>query len=73
LDLQATKEFKLGDNFAVTARVNLLNALNFHNYTSFNYDSFGSNGIYDPDISVNRYGDIKYVPRTLTFELGVKF
>jgi hypothetical protein len=50
-----------------------LNALNFHNYTSFNYDSFGSNGIYDPDISVNRYGDIKYVPRTLTFELGVKF
>jgi outer membrane receptor protein involved in Fe transport len=73
VDLQATKEFKLGDNFAVTARVNLLNAFNFHNYTSFNYDSFGSNGIYDPDISINRYGDIKYVPRTLTFELGVKF
>ncbi|MBP3985070.1 TonB-dependent receptor [Pseudoxanthomonas helianthi] len=73
VDFQATKEFKFGDRFALTARLNLLNAFDFKNYSSFNYDSFGSNGVYDPQISVNKYGDIRYVPRTLTFELGLKF
>lgn len=73
VDFQATKEFRFGDRVAMTARVNLLNAFNFKNYTSFNYDSFGSGGIYDPQISVNRYGDIRYVPRTLTVEVGLKF
>ena len=73
VDFQATKEFEFGDHLSAYARLNLLNAFNFKNYSSFNYDSFGSDGVYDPDISVNRYGDMRYVPRTLTVEVGVKF
>ena len=53
--------------------MNLLNAFNFKNYNSFSYNGFGSNGIYDPDISIQRYGDMLYVPRTVTVELGFKF
>ena len=56
-----------------SARVNLLNAFNFRNYNSFNYLGFGSGGVYDPDITINKAGDTLYVPRTLTVELGVKF
>ena len=35
VDLQATKEFRFGD-FGFTARVNLLNAFDYENYSSFN-------------------------------------
>jgi hypothetical protein len=73
VDFQATKEFSLGGDFKLSARVNLLNAFNFKNYNTFNYDSFGSGGIYNPSISINKFGDNLYVPRTLVFELGMKF
>ena len=73
VDFQATKEFTLAGDFKLSARVNLLNAFNFKNYNTFNYLNFGSGGIYEPDITTNRYGDMLYVPRTLTFELGMKF
>ena len=73
VDFQATKEFALGGDFKLSARVNLLNAFNFKNYSSFNYNGFGNGGIYDPNVSINKFGDNLYVPRTLTFELGMKF
>jgi len=73
VDLQATKDFTVYNDFKLTARVNLLNAFNFKNYASYNYNSFGSNGQFRPDISINEVGDIDYVPRTLTFEIGAKF
>lgn len=73
LDLQATKEFSFGDRFKVSARLNLLNALNYKNYSSFNLISAGANGVLDPQVEVNRFGDMYYVPRTWSFELGVKF
>ena len=73
VDFQATKEFVLGEDYKLYARVNLLNAFNFKNYSSFNYVGFGSGGIYDPNITINKTGDNLYVPRTLTFEVGFKF
>lgn len=73
VDFQATKEFKFGDRVAMTARVNLLNAFNFKNYSSFNLISPGSDGQLDPQVEVNKAGDSLYFPRTLTFELGLKF
>ena len=73
VDFQATKEFNLWGDVKASARVNLLNAFNFRNYNSFNYLGFGSGGVYDPDITINKAGDTLYVPRTLTVELGVKF
>jgi outer membrane receptor protein involved in Fe transport len=73
LDLQATKDFTLVGDTKLTARLNLLNVLNFRNYTSYSYDSFGSNGQFNPDISINKYGDMDYYPRTLNLEVGFKF
>ena len=72
VDLQATKEFQLGD-FALTARVNVLNVFDFENYTTFNIVSVGSDGVLDPQLEVNRFGDILYVPRTMSFEVSMRF
>lgn len=73
VDFQASKEFTVFNDFKLSARVNLLNAFNFKNYASYVYNSFGSDGRLQPDITINRIGDINYVPRTVTFELGMKF
>ncbi|MFT4249412.1 MAG: TonB-dependent receptor [Pseudomonas sp.] len=73
VDFQATKEFTVAGDFKLSARINLLNAFNFKNYSSYAYNSFGSDGVYDPDITINTTGDILYVPRTVTFEIGAKF
>ncbi|GHH57868.1 TonB-dependent receptor domain-containing protein [[Pseudomonas] boreopolis] len=73
VDFQATKEFTVYKDFKMSARINLLNAFNFKNYSSYVYNGFGSGGTYDPDITINRTGDIMYVPRTVTFEIGAKF
>jgi hypothetical protein len=72
VDLQATKRFQLGD-FAVTARANVLNVFDFENYTTFNVISVGENGQINPDIEVNEFGDMLYVPRTLSFEVSFNF
>ena len=72
VDLQATKEFQIGD-FGVTARVNVLNVFDFENYTTFNIVSVGSDGVLDPQLEVNQFGDILYVPRTMSFEISMRF
>ncbi|MBO9872930.1 MULTISPECIES: TonB-dependent receptor [Xanthomonas] len=73
VDFQASKDFTVYKDFKLSARVNLLNAFNFKNYNTYVYNDFGSNGRYDPNISINKTGDIMYVPRTVTFEIGAKF
>jgi hypothetical protein len=72
VDFQLTKEFRISD-FGFTARVNLLNAFNYKNYSSFNLISVGSGGVLDPVVEVNTSGDIYYVPRTISFELGFNY
>lgn len=72
VDLQATKEFRVGD-FGFTARLNLLNAFNYPNYSSFNLVSVGSGGTLDPVVTVNKFGDTYYVPRTITLEVGFNY
>lgn len=81
VDLQATKEFSLGGDQKLTARVNLLNAFNFKNFDSYIYggpnggrDYFGENGQIDTSyVRVNRDASIFYFPRTVTVEIGYKF
>ena len=72
VDFQATKEFRFGD-YAFTARVNLLNAFDYENFSTFNLISPGANGVLDPVVEVNEFGETFYVPRTLSFEVGFKF
>ena len=69
IDLQATKDFEVAENITVFARIDLLNALNFRNYTSLaigqrNGELFSS---YAKD------GDWTGVPRTVKLEVGVRF
>ena len=73
VDFQATKEFAVYNDFKLSARINLLNAFNFKNYSSYAYNGWGSNGNFDPDITINKTGDINYFPRTVNFEIGAKF
>ncbi|MFC6840158.1 TonB-dependent receptor [Xanthomonas theicola] len=73
VDFQASKDFTVYNDFKLSARINLLNAFNFKNYASYVYNGFGSNGRLDPNITINKTGDISYVPRTVTFEIGAKF
>ena len=63
----------MAGDIKLSARVNLLNAFDFKNYASYAYNGFGSNGRFDPDLTINSTGDILYVPRTVTFEIGAKF
>ncbi|HLT90115.1 MAG TPA: TonB-dependent receptor [Woeseiaceae bacterium] len=72
VDFQATKVFNIGDH-ELSARVNLLNAFDYENYSSFNILGVGSGGVLDPQVEVNEFGDILYVPRTLSFEVGFRF
>ncbi|UYB52321.1 TonB-dependent receptor [Xanthomonas sp. AM6] len=73
VDFQASKDFTVYNDFKLSARVNLLNAFNFKNYSSYAYNGFGTNGRFDPNITINDTGEILYVPRTVTFEIGAKF
>jgi len=72
VDFQATKEFLFGD-YALTARLNLLNAFDYENFSTFNLISPGSAGVLDPVVEVNEFGETFYVPRTLSFEVGFRF
>ena len=71
-NLKAFLVNRVGD-FGFTARLNLLNAFNYPNYSSFNLVSVGSGGTLDPVVEVNKYGDTYYVPRTITFEVGFNY
>ena len=73
VDFQVTKEFSLGGDIKMSARLNLLNAFDFKNYSSYSYNGFGSGGQFNPNVSINKNGDIFYFPRTLTAELSFKF
>lgn len=78
VDLQATKEFTFADRYKLSARVNVLNVFNYKNYSSFSVIEAGANGsqsggIYDPTFEYNKFGDMYYVPRTISVEVGMKF
>jgi outer membrane receptor for ferrienterochelin and colicin len=69
VDLQATKEFDLG-GIQLYGRLDLLNAFNWKNYSqTIVVDN--RNGTIDADY--NNDGNITGVPRTLKFEVGMRF
>jgi outer membrane receptor protein involved in Fe transport len=73
LDFQATKDFSIGHGMTMYARFDLLNALNFNNYSDY-LTNYGSNGVLNhPFVTYNPTGNINYVPRTIKFTVGMKF
>lgn len=69
LDLQATKEFKLGEAVTMFARMDLLNVFNYKNYSGY----IVTNTKPDLNVRYNPDGDITYYSRTLRLQLGVRF
>ncbi len=71
VDFQVTKNFDLPYGVTLYARLDLLNAFNFKNYVGYRVDSSGPPG--DVQVTYNPTGAITYAPRTVKFELGVRF
>ncbi len=73
LDLQATKNFTVYGEQTAYIRVDLINALNSHNYTD-TISSYGSNGVANPKpVRYNATGNISGAPQTLRLTVGYKF
>jgi outer membrane receptor protein involved in Fe transport len=66
-DFQVTKNFKIAGASSAEIRVDLLNALNRHNYSQYIYDNAPQPPVY------NTNGNINGVPRTLKLGVNVKF
>jgi outer membrane receptor for ferrienterochelin and colicin len=76
LDLQATKDFPLGegDMTKFYIRFDVLNVFNWKNFSDYN-TNFVVNGMPNTNDPVvfNKRGNIQYVPRTARFTAGFKF
>ncbi len=71
VDFQVTKNFQLGHGTTLYARLDLLNAFNFRNFNGYRVVTTGGPGT--TVVTYNTIGNITYVPRTLKFEMGVRF
>ncbi|MEP6940688.1 MAG: hypothetical protein ABI846_13065, partial [Rudaea sp.] len=73
IDLQATKNFDLTRGMDLYLRFDILNALNFKNYSS-TINTWGIDGVLNPNpVVYNKTGDIFGVPRTFKFTLGFRW
>ncbi len=70
VDFQATKHFDVR-GLDLYARFDLLNVFNFRNYSDLVFPSNTVGSL--SSITYNTHGNITYVPRTIKFELGMKF
>ena len=68
VDLQATKEFKIGENYTLYGRMDVINIFDFQNYSDINIMNSGQ-----LVTSYNTTGNIVGLPRTVRLEVGFKF
>ncbi|HDS1654676.1 TPA: TonB-dependent receptor [Stenotrophomonas maltophilia] len=69
LDLQATKTFKLAGDTELYARIDIINVLNFDNFSNLNYVKQNGKLL----ASYNETGDIIGTPRQIKAEVGFRF
>jgi outer membrane receptor for ferrienterochelin and colicin len=67
IDLQATKDFDLGHGMTLYGRFDVLNLFNWNNYSDYLTPAGTRMVTYNPT------GNITFVPRTIKFEVGLKF
>lgn len=72
VDFQVTKNFTLPYGTTLYARFDLINAFNFKNYVGYMVDTSGGPGHTKIKYQTGG-GPITYVPRTIKFELGIRF
>ncbi len=70
LDLSVSKDMKVTDDVTVQLRGDLINVFDNDNLSGYNID-WGSGGVYDPDVSFQRYGSQFTQPRTLFMSVRV--
>lgn len=73
IDLQATKNFDLGHGITLYGRLNLINVFNFRNYADSSIITDITGGPGQEMVYYNKKGDITYAPRTVKFEVGMRF
>lgn len=75
IDLQLTKDFVISGDTKIYARFDILNLFNWQNFADSDYlTNWGSQGALNSrPVSVNKKGNITYVPRTARFTVGLKF
>ena len=72
VDFQATKNFTF-NGFDFYGRFDLLNVFNFRNTVDLRSDFNGGPASANNPVTYNRNGQITFVPRTVKFEVGMKF
>src|SRR3546814_9724242 len=70
VDFQSTKHFDLHGLYFY-GRLDLMNAFNFKNYSDLMFPN-NTIGTLSP-VTYNTTGNITFVPRTIKFEVGMKF
>ena len=69
VDLQATKEFALGEYMTAYARLDLLNVFDFDNFSSLNYSTQNGHLV----ATYNPFGSWSGVPRQVNLTVGLRF
>jgi len=70
VDLQATKEFPIGDQVTAFGRLDAINIFDFHNYSDINYVTMPDGSL---EATYNPTGNITSVPRMVKLEVGLRF
>ena len=70
MDLQATKEFPIGDQVTAFGRLDAINIFDFHNYSDINYVTMPDGSL---EATYNPTGNITSVPRMVKLEVGLRF
>ena len=73
IDFQATKNFDLTHGMSLYVRFDVLNAFNYKNYSDYSVHTWGSGGVYAPDVVYNTTGNLTGVPRTLKLSMGFRW
>jgi len=72
IDLAANKDIDLTGGITMYIRGDLLNVFNFKNYSDYS-SNFGSGGVYNPNVVINKAGNMFTTPRTFKLTMGVRF
>lgn len=70
LDLSVSKDMKVTEDVTVQLRGDLINVFDNDNLSGYNID-WGSGGVYDPEVTFQRYGSQFTQPRTLFMSVRV--
>ena len=72
IDLAVIKNWNVAGNVVLYGRLDVLNVFNYKNFVDTTVN-WGANGVFDPMATYNTTGNITGVPRTIKFQVGVRW